>query len=389
MNERRPGDRHDPHHRRTPNPRPHAAPTQARQHVDQSAEVVRLRGAGQLVTAVGFLLGYQPDEPSLVVVGVLNRRLVLAARIDLPQLTDLDDPHDLAGAWELFTRPLDTSGAEAVAVIGYTGPAWEPALHELVQNAPLPVLDLLRVHDGRWWSLDCPDPDRCGHPGCSPRGAPVTDHPDIAAPMIAGGAAVPGTRADLAAGLLPGPPELVEQVTERLRHQPARDQETLYQAVCEAHDARTGGPDPLPPGQAAVLLIALTDVHVRDACLAFTDDPGWWLWHDLITTAPPGYVAPVATLIALAAYQRGDGVMAAIATDHALADAPGYGLARLVQASLHHALPPEAISAVIADALAEHPLARRPHARPDNGRTMPTDAAPAPHDRTDHDRNDD
>lgn len=265
MNDHRPGDRRDPHRRRKPNPRLHGSPTERRHRADQPAEVVKVSGSGHLVTAVAYLLGYQPAELSLVVVGVLNRRLVLTARIDLPELTDLDDPDDLAGAWEMFARPLRTSGADAAAVIAYTSPAWEPALRAFAREAPLPVLDLLRVHDGRWWSLDCPHPDRCGHPGCSPDGAPVTDHPDITAPMIATGAAVPGTRADLAAALQPGPPEIIEQVTERLRLQPTRSRETLYQAMCEAHDARAHGPDPLPPWQAAVLLTALADVHARDA----------------------------------------------------------------------------------------------------------------------------
>jgi hypothetical protein len=386
MNDHRhPGDQSD----RSQDARP---PTGTPGHTSNRAtEVVKLRGAGHLITCVSFLLGYQPDEPSLVVVGVLDRRLTLTARIDLPELTDLDDPQDLAGAWEMFTRPLDTSGADAVAVIAYADHTWAPALRGFADAAPLPVLDLLRVHEGRWWALDCPRPDRCGHPGCSPDGAPVTDHTEIAAPMIANGSAVPGTRADLAAGLQPGPAEIVDQVAERMRAQPTRSRETLYQAVCEAHDARTGGPDPIPPGQAAILLTALTDVHIRDACLAWTDPAGWWLWHDLIATAPPGHVAPVAMLIAVVAYQRGDGVMAAIATEHALTDRPGYGLAQLVQASLHHALPPEAISTLITKALAKHPLTRLTGARHDNGATTPTgptEALPIPHEPEDREHTD-
>jgi hypothetical protein len=374
---RRDPNRH-PHHRQHP---PGAAP-------NEPPVVVKVTNAGDLVTAVSYLLGYQPPEGSLVVIGVHGRRLVMAARTDLPDLADLPE-QGLTGAWAMFDRPLANSDANAVTVIAYTNTAWEDLLRGFADAAPLPVRDLLRVQAGRCWTLTCPHPDRCDHPGCTPDGAPITDDLAITAPLIANGAAAPGTRDDLTAGLRPGPAELIDQVTARLQHQPDRSSHDLYQAMREAHDARTGGPDPLPPGQAAVLLTALTDVDVRDACLAFTDDPGWWLWHDLITTAPPGYVAPVATLIAIAAYQRGDGVMAAIAIDHALADTPAYGLARLVQVSLHHALPPEAISAVIADALAEHPLTQPTEARPDNGTTTPTNAPPAPHDRSDHDPTDD
>jgi hypothetical protein len=364
MNDRSP-DRPDPDHRLE-----HDETTPA-------AEVVTLRGPGHLVTAVAYLLGYQPTEPSLVVVGVLGGRLVLTARIDLPDLPDLPDENDLTGAWAMFTPPLHTSGADTVAVLAYTDPAWRPALRRFADAAPLPILDLLLIHDGRWQTLNCPHPDSCDHPGCAPDGVPVTDHPEIAAPMIALGSPAPGTRTDLTAALRPGPAEILDQVTQRLRIQPTRSRQALYQAVWEAHDARTGGPDPILPGQAAVLLTALTDPHVRDACLAWTDDAAWWLWHDLIHTAPPGHVAPVATLIAVLAYRRGDGVMANITTEHALTDLPGYGLARLVKASLHHAIPPETISTLITEALATQPLAALTGTHPATATTIPADATGA------------
>lgn len=343
------------HPRRDPNPHPHHRQHPPGAAPDEPAVVVKVTNAGDLVTAVSYLLGYQPPDGSLVVIGVHGRRLVMAARTDLPDLADLAE-EGLTGAWAMFDRPLANSDADAVTVIAYTNTAWEDSLRGFADTAPLPVRDLLRVHAGRCWTLNCPHPDRCDHPGCTPDGAPITDDLAITAPLIAGGAAAPGTRDDLTASLRPGPNEVIQQVAARLQHQPDRSSQDLYQALCEAHDARTGGPDPLPPGQAAVLLTALADVHVRDTCLAWTDDAAWWLWHDLIRLAPPGHVAPVATVIAVLAYQRGDGVMAAIATDHALTDRPGYGLARLVQASLHHAIPPEAITTLIAEALATHPL---------------------------------
>lgn len=87
--------------------------------------------------------------------------------------------------------------------------------------------------------------------------------------------------------------------------------------------------------------------------------------------------------------------MAAIATEHALADVPGYGLARLVQASLHHAIPPEAISSLIADTLATHPLTALADTHPDNdpttpdGPTTPHDAPPTPHEPPDREPTDD
>ncbi len=326
---------------------------------------MKLRSGGDLIAAAGYLLGYTPTEPSLLIVGVTDRRVVVLARTELPDPADLPAEDGLTGAWQMFTRPLVNADAEAVAVIAYADRGWDGPLRGFTEAAPLPVLDLLRVHAGRWWSaeeMDCPHPDRCDHPSCTADGAPLAENLAVTAPLVAGGAAAPGSRDDLTAGLRPGPAEVIEQVAAHLRIQPARSREALYQAVCEAHDARAGGPDPLPPGQAAVLLTALADVHVRDACLAWTDTAAWWLFRDLIVAAPPGYVAPVATAIAVLAYQRGDGVMASIAADHALADTPDYSLARLIRISLHHALPPEAIAGVIAEAAAVHPLTARPGA---------------------------
>ena len=365
----------DPHHPDRPEPgHPGAG---AGSGADSGWEVVRLHGPGHLITTAAYLLGFHPDEPSLVVIGLQDRRLDVVARLDLPALTNLDAPTDLAGAWEVFAPALGTSSPETVAILAYTDPTWVTALHAFVISSPLPVSEVARVHAGRWHTLVCPHTgptptpiagagpgSACGHPECSPGGAPIPQDPAVTAPLIATGSPIPGTRADLAAALAPGPADLLTEVTDRLHHQPARTRTALLDAVREAHDARTGGPDPLLPGQAAVLLSAVNDLVVRDACLTWTDDAAWWLWHDLLHAAPPGRIAPVATLIALLAYQRGDGVTADIATGHALADDPGYGLAQLLRESLHRALPPEAITAVITDALANHPLTRPPDTGP-------------------------
>ena len=57
-----------------------------------------------------------------------------------------------------------------------------------------------------------------------------------------------------------------------------------------------------------------------------------------VDRSDPGHPArlrpPVATLIATTAYQRGNVVLAQLATDHALTVDPGYGLARLMHAAI-------------------------------------------------------
>jgi Domain of unknown function (DUF4192) len=318
---------------------------------DQPRPLLRLRAASHLLTAVPYLLGYQPAEPSLVVVGMREREVVLtAATAELPAAGDLP------AAWAAFSRALVANDADAVVVIAYADRDWTTTLQRFADTAPLPVVDLLRVHERRWWSLSCPDPSACIRPECGPTGAKLIEHPQVAAPLIAGGAAAPGTRQELAAALQPGPEALLTAVTAVLAASPRRDHRALYAALREARDARTDRPEPLPPRLAAVLLQAVADPRVRDACLAWTDDAAWWLWHDLIHAAPPGWVAPTATLIAAAAYQRGNSAITSIALERALADVPGYPLAQFLRASLDTAVRPEAIRALIAEALADHPL---------------------------------
>jgi hypothetical protein len=66
------------------------------------------------------------------------------------------------------------------------------------------------------------------------------------------------------------------------------------------------------------------------------------LWTDLVRRAQPGYVAAPASLLAFTAWQGGDGALANIAIDRALADAPGYSMALLLQEALDAGMPPSA-----------------------------------------------
>jgi hypothetical protein len=64
------------------------------------------------------------------------------------------------------------------------------------------------------------------------------------------------------------------------------------------------------------------------------------LWTDLTRRARPGYVAPAASLLAFAAWQCGNGALANIALERALADDPQYSMARLLRGVLDAAVPP-------------------------------------------------
>jgi hypothetical protein len=68
------------------------------------------------------------------------------------------------------------------------------------------------------------------------------------------------------------------------------------------------------------------------------------LWTDVVRRAQPGYAAPAASLLALTAWQGGDGGLANIALDRALADIPDYSMALLLRSALDAGAPPSAAS---------------------------------------------
>ena len=64
------------------------------------------------------------------------------------------------------------------------------------------------------------------------------------------------------------------------------------------------------------------------------------LWTDLARHAQPGYVAAPACLLAFTAWQSGDGALANLALDRALADTPGYSMALLLRDAIDAGAPP-------------------------------------------------
>jgi hypothetical protein len=64
------------------------------------------------------------------------------------------------------------------------------------------------------------------------------------------------------------------------------------------------------------------------------------LWTDLTRRAQPGYVAAPASLLAFVAWQSGDGALANVALDRALADDPAYSMALLLRQVITAGTPP-------------------------------------------------
>jgi len=98
------------------------------------------------------------------------------------------------------------------------------------------------------------------------------------------------------------------------------------------------------PEAAAWLTVVLRDPRVRDDAWARMQPEHraahLRLWTDLTRMARPGYVAAPASLLAFVAWQSGNGALANVALDRALADDARYSMAGLLRQAIDSGAPP-------------------------------------------------
>jgi hypothetical protein len=322
---------------------------------------VSLASPVSVLAIVPGLLGFHPSQ-SLVVLGVSGprNRVTLTFRYDLPVPPDPELAADIAAhACEVLAR----EAIPAAIVIGYgaAGPVAQAGLPVVTAllDAGIDVLELLRAEGGRCFTVNCPDPG-C----CPPEGVPFDpcSHPVAAALKEAGMDVLPD-RAALARTLLP-PPGTARATRQATR----RALQRLDRLVAAA---RGGGLDPAAAladaGRAAVrdairryrsgppiedrarlayLAVVLADLRVRDDAWAQMDPrqagPHTALWTDIVTGAAPEFVPAPASLLAFTAWQAGEGALANVAAERALAADPAYSMALLIAGAVQAGLPPSA-----------------------------------------------
>jgi hypothetical protein len=322
---------------------------------------VGLASPASVLAIVPSLLGFHPSQ-SLVVLGVSGprNRVSLTFRYDLPDPPDDDLAADIAAhAREVLSR----EALQAAIVIGY-GPERPVAAAALpvvaaLLDAGLDVLGVLRAEGGRCFTVNCEDPDCCPADGipfdpCS--------HPVAAALKDAGLDVLPD-RAALARTLQPPPG--TARATRQATGRALRRLDRLVAA------ARGGGLDPAAAladaGRAAVrdairryrsgapiedrarlayLAVVVADLRVRDDAWAQMDPgqagPHAALWTDIVTGAAPEFVPAPASLLAFTAWQAGEGALANVAAERALAADPAYSMALLIAGAVQAGLPPSA-----------------------------------------------
>jgi hypothetical protein len=117
-------------------------------------------------------------------------------------------------------------------------------------------------------------------------------------------------------------------------------------AVREAIGTYRDGGQITDEDQLAWLAVTLADLRVRDDAWARMD-PGHRaahqrLWTDVVRRATEPYVPAPASLLAFTAWQSGEGALANIAIERALAADPGYSMAHLLGQAVDAGLPPSA-----------------------------------------------
>ncbi|GAA0365269.1 DUF4192 domain-containing protein [Microbispora corallina] len=314
-----------------------------------------------ILAAVPYLIGFHPAD-SLVVTGFAGPSLRLSTRWDLPP-----DPGDLDRLVPLLRR----EGVTTTFVVGYgSGALVTPAVDEalrLLGGAGIAVAEALRSEDGRYWSYSC------GSASCCPAEGtpydPSVSH--VAAEAVLHGlVALPG-RGALRASVEPQTGPAMRAATRctaaalRARFAALNDPD----ARCEKARGRPGA-DPLAAAlvsegtarvraaiaryesggrlgddDAARLGFDLALIRVRDEAWTLIDDRDVHvdLWRDLTRRLEPRYVAPAASLLAAAAWQRGECALAGMALDRALAADPGYSMALLLRQALAHLMSPAAL----------------------------------------------
>jgi hypothetical protein len=322
---------------------------------------IRVGSTASLLAIVPYLLGFEPAS-SMVIIGThpCTRQIMLTLRYDLP---DPPDPHNAADIADHAIGILIGQHARSAFAIGY-GPGHlvtpvAAALRAAAPPAGLEMQEILRVQDKRYWSSP-----GAGHDDLA-EGTPFStaSHPATAR-LTAEGARVLADRDELAASVaaLTGKEgESMDRATRRAEQRaallitPAGDSGQKAPARRRLADAGLGAVAqvigryrrngrPVTGPEAAWLTVVLQALRVRDDAWARMDPSHQAahqrLWTDVTRRARPGYVPAPASLLAFVAWQSGNGALANIALDRALADDPQYSMAMLLRQVITSGAPP-------------------------------------------------
>jgi hypothetical protein len=312
-------------------------------------QTIRIHSPASLLPVVPVLLGFLPDENTLVVVGTVPdpetglHKPRVTLRYDLPIPPD---PQCCAGQAQHAAGVLAAGEIAGAYMVGYgADEVVTPMFYALAGALPLAgvhLADALRVQAGLYWSyLTLAD--------LSGDGTPVDPASPASLEAAACDAPVLGSRAELAATLAPfagADGDAMRVAIGRELQHPRRARQVGLAAVEDAIARyRAGGVHHLSHTEAATLAVALRDLRIRDDAWSRLEPEHnaahIRLWTDLTRLTTGVYAAAPASLLAFCAWQHGDGALANLALDRAQDGDPDYTMAGLLRQLIDCGAPPE------------------------------------------------
>lgn len=310
--------------------------------------LLRLRTPEDVLAQIPFLVGFHPSQSLVGLALDETRQLVFCCRLDLPP-PDCPNTAMAAGSAELVSL-LRRHGTDAVLLVAYSDDVrssrrFFARVRQACDQAKLTVVELLRTDGRRYWSELCRDP-WC----CPPEGTPY----DLAVSALSMAAVVGrevafSTDESVAASLAPvrgaGVAEATRAFVAELGSRP--DDELVECGVAYVAPMLLGwlrAPRSLTDDEVARLSVYCANREVRDAAWSLMRHEAptrhQEFWRDIARRAHPPYdVAPL-SLFGFAAWQSGDGALARLAVQRALALDPDYALAGLLALALAHGIRP-------------------------------------------------
>ena len=316
-----------------------------------------MSGPSDLAAAVPHLLGFVPSE-SVVILGLAGRkgRITLTMRLDL-----VDEEHDALIARHLAGR-LAHERVDAAAVFVFTAQSprggWLPRralVHALEDELSVPMRDAMLVVDDRLWSYFCDDLD-C----CPPDGIEVDRGSEGAVAMAAAhalhGRAVLASREELVQSVAPiggvAARSMCQALVRALQRMTRRGHVAATTNLDPLLTRYDDGPTSLDHDEAADFIVACNRREFRESVAVRIarhpdDDALQLLLRDLARLAQPPFDAGVCTLLALAAYLQGDGVIADATLERALDSDPDHSFGLLLREALDGQVHPKALAAAL------------------------------------------
>jgi uncharacterized protein DUF4192 len=312
---------------------------------------IRLRDLSELVAGIPFIIGFPPTDSLVLYTFRRCPELGLSStiRVNLPR-----PDHVLLVAEEMAEAVARNEAAVVVAVVVAENGSEHQELIEMLRKT-LEDKNILLTHSSWVSKIVHGEPWQCyDDPLCTDT-VPDPQSSALAAATAVAGDTVYPDRETMAAHLAPDPEEMLAYRRKLLSAyrasstQPYTDEDLQADMEILGHaldKATTSYELPtLTDHQMVRLARALSQGPVKDECLAMalSDEPeaAERLWTVLIRGLPAPDRAEPAFLLAMSAYLRGAGVIAALALKIVMEANPLHRLAVLLDYALQRGMPPD------------------------------------------------